>query len=84
MAKRLGLSKSGVFSRVRPREAWQQAVVQEYEFDDRDGPSGGGQAYAGLAREARPFSTSGLGRRRPLRDAQVQAEVTGCLVAPVA
>lgn len=84
MAKRLGLSKSGVFSRVRPRQALQQAVVQEYEFDDPDGPWVGGQAYAGLARQARLFSTSGLGRRRPLRQAQVQAEVTGCVVAPVA
>lgn len=31
VAKRLGLSKSGVFSRVGSREALQQAVVQEYE-----------------------------------------------------
>lgn len=31
VAKRLGLSKSGVFSRVGSREALQQAVVEEYE-----------------------------------------------------
>jgi AcrR family transcriptional regulator len=31
VAKRLGLSKSGVFSRVGSREALQQAVLQEYD-----------------------------------------------------
>ena len=31
LAKRLGLSKSGVFSRIRSREALQRAVIEEYD-----------------------------------------------------
>ena len=31
IAKRLGLSKSGVFSRIGSREALQRAVIEEYD-----------------------------------------------------
>lgn len=67
---------------VAPRLALPTLVVHDQQ--DRVNPFGDGQAYAGLAPRARLFSTSGLGHRRPLRDAQVLAEVTGFVVAPVA
>lgn len=55
-----------------------------HDQQDRVKAFGDGQAYAGLAPQARPFSTSGPGHRRPLRDAQVPAEVTGSVAALVA
>lgn len=67
---------------LAPRLALPTLVVHDQQ--DRVNPFGDGQAYAGLAPQARLFSTSGLGHRRPLRDVQVLAEVTGFVAAPVA
>jgi len=67
---------------VAPRLALPTLVVHDEQ--DRINPFSDGQAYAELAPQARLFSTSGLGHRRPLRDAQVLAEVTDFVAAPTA
>ena len=67
---------------LAPRLAMPTLVVHDEE--DRINPFSDGQAYAELAPRARLFRTSGLGHRRPLRDAQVLAEVMEFVAVPVA
>jgi pimeloyl-ACP methyl ester carboxylesterase len=65
---------------LAPRLALPTLVVHDEQ--DRINPFSDGQAYAELAPQARLFSTSGLGHRRPLRDAQVLAEMMEFVAAP--
>lgn len=67
---------------LAPRLTLSTLVVHDEE--DRINPFSDGQAYAELAPRARLFRTSGLGHRRPLRDAQVLAEVMEFVAAPMA
>lgn len=55
-----------------------------HDEQDRVNPFSDGQAYAELAAQARLFCTSGLGHRRPLRDAQGLAEMMEFVAAPTA